>query len=67
MTPLLFHFLMLTVVAFKIVLVLVFLHWIDTRSEKTQAQAVGHTDQRHRAKCMKKGSRRQAIKHEEGK
>ena len=48
MTPLQFNLLILTVVACKMVLALVFLHWIDTQAEKTQAQAIGDRDQKHR-------------------
>ncbi len=40
MTPLPLNLLLLAVVASKVVLALVFLHWIETRAEKTQAQAV---------------------------
>jgi hypothetical protein len=44
MTPLQLNLLILAVVAFKMVLVLVFLHWIDTQAEQTQARAIEHRD-----------------------
>jgi hypothetical protein len=40
MTPQQFHLLILAGVASKMVWALVFLHWIETRAEKTRAQAV---------------------------
>lgn len=48
MTPLQLNLLILAVVALKTVSALVFLHWIDTRAEQTQALAIEYGDQKHR-------------------
>lgn len=48
MTPLQLNLLILAVVTFKMVSALVFLHWIDTRAEQTQALALEYRDQKRR-------------------
>ncbi len=48
MTPFQLNLLILAVVASKMGLALVFLHWIDTRAEKTPAQGTELRDQKHR-------------------
>lgn len=53
MTPLQLNLLILAVVAFKMVMALVFLHWIDARAEQTPAQALEHTDQKRRPLSLK--------------
>lgn len=42
MTPLQLNLLILAVGASKMVFALVFLHWINTRREHPQAQAIGY-------------------------